>query len=172
MVTSDAIVPGASAVAEAKAYLRVDGDAEDALIGGLLASAIAVCEAFTGEILLTREFAETLANSRAWQRLGRTPVRQIDAVADGSGAALEASAYAVDIDADGDGWLRSSADGGDVRVSYRAGIADDWDAIPQAIGHGVVRLAAHLYSGRDEPTGAPPASVAALWRPFRRMRLT
>lgn len=43
-----------------------------------------------------------------------------------------------------------------------------WQAIPAPVAHGMVVLAAHLFEnrGRDEE---PPAAVAALWRPYRRM---
>lgn len=48
----------------------------------------------------------------------------------------------------------------------------DWSALPEALRHGVIRLAAHLYRDGDGAAAAPPAAVAALWRPWRRMRLT
>jgi len=45
------------------------------------------------------------------------------------------------------------------------------DADPPApVVQGVVRLAAHLYAHRDDEAG-PPAAVAALWRPYRQLRL-
>lgn len=48
----------------------------------------------------------------------------------------------------------------------------DWALAPPALNEGILRFAAHLYRERDElkPT-EPPASVAALWRPFREVRL-
>jgi hypothetical protein len=44
----------------------------------------------------------------------------------------------------------------------------DWAAVPAPVAHGMVVLAAHLFEnrGRDD---APPAAVAALWRPYRRL---
>jgi hypothetical protein len=45
-----------------------------------------------------------------------------------------------------------------------------WDALPPPVAQGVVLLIAHLFADRDG-TAAPPAAVAALWRPWRRMRL-
>lgn len=41
---------------------------------------------------------------------------------------------------------------------------------PPAVVQGIIRLAAHLYAHRDDDAG-PPAAVAALWRPYRQMRL-
>lgn len=179
MVTGDPIAPGANALAEAKAYLRVIGSDEDALIARLLASAADLCERFTGQALIARGFVETLEPGRgAWMRLGRTPVQAITAIeavdAGGAAAPLAVSGYAIDIDANGDGWVRVTDAGtaARVRVSYQAGLAADWDGIPESLAQGAVRLAAHLYAERDEGRErVPPAAVSALWRPYRRLRI-
>lgn len=51
----------------------------------------------------------------------------------------------------------------------------EWADLPEAVRHGIIRLAAHLYRERDRDGDgapvAPPAAVAALWRPWRAMRL-
>jgi len=54
-----------------------------------------------------------------------------------------------------------------------AGLAPDWDALPDGLRHGVMRLAAHQHRQREGDGAAPlpPAAVAALWRPWRRLRL-
>ena len=83
------------------------------------------------------------------------------------------AAYAVDIDGRGEGWVRASSGGGRVRVTAEAGLATGWSGLPGAIRQGAVRLAAHLFAHRDAADDAgPPAAVAALWRPYRRMRLS
>jgi uncharacterized phiE125 gp8 family phage protein len=56
-----------------------------------------------------------------------------------------------------------------VLVRYRAGLAADWNGVPEPLRQGIVRLAAHLYGARGGTEGPAPASVAALWRPFRRL---
>ena len=135
-------------------------------------------EQFTGRVLIARTFTETLPASAAWSRLGATPVRSIAGVealaADAQAVPLGAGAYAIDIDANDDGWVRVT-DAGDnrrVRVSFEAGMAADWTAVPETPRHGTIRLVAHLYTHRDTEGGtAPPAAVTALWRPWRRMRL-
>lgn len=176
MITGEALVPGAAALGEAKAYLRVEGAAEDGLLGRLVGSSAELCERFTGQALIVREFSETLAVSDAWTRLEVTPVSVISSVetlaADGTATALAADAYAIDIDANGDGWVRvsRSVETRRIRVSYRAGLVADWAELPEALRQGVVRLVAHLFTHRDTPEGgAPPAAVTALWRPWRRM---
>ena len=44
----------------------------------------------------------------------------------------------------------------------------DWAAVPAPVAHGMVVLAAHLFENRGRGD-APPAAVAALWRPYRRL---
>jgi len=159
------------ALADVKAFLRIGTGEEDALLGALIGSASEVCEAFTGRALLPRDLLETLPASSAWTRFGAAPVRSIDGV-ETTSAALPADAYAIDIDAAGDGWVRVFGAGGArvVRVAYSAGLAAEAEGLPEAIRHGIVRLAAHLYAERDgEPGSGPPAAVTALWRPWRRM---
>ena len=51
------------------------------------------------------------------------------------------------------------------------GAAESWDAVPAPVAQGVAMLAAHLFDHR-ESDALPPAAVAALWRPYRRMRLS
>jgi len=178
MVTGEALDPGVEALGEAKAYLRVIGGDEDALLARLLKSAGEHCENFTSKVLLGRSFAETIEASSAWRRLRQGPVTAITLVeairADGLPQALPVASYAIDIDARGDGWIRVTDAGGAarVRVSYAAGLAESWAAAPEALRQGIIRLAAHHYAHRDEADGGgPPAAVTALWRPWRRIGL-
>lgn len=167
------------ALPETKRYARVESEAEDALIADLAAAAARTAEAFLGMALVRRSFVETLPVGSDWRRLSRTPVSSIDTVAGidlaGSPIALPVDGYAIDIDADGDGWVRVPRfDGGArVRVTYEAGLADDWSGLPETIRQGVVRLATHLHRHRDATDeNGPPLAVAALLRPWRRMPFT
>ena len=171
--------PPAGALAAAKAYLRIDQPHEDATIAALIASACALCERFTGLVLIAGDRSELLpAAAGIRQRLKASPIAAITGVAAigaaGGATALPAAGYAIDIDAAGDGWvLVSDAAGATrVRVDYRVGLSPDWARLPAPPRQGVVRLAAHLHAHRDEADDAgPPAAVAALWRPYRRVRL-
>lgn len=172
------IVP-ASAVDEAKAYVRIETTDEDALIARLVAVAIAHGEGFTATQFVERGVTERVPASAAWQRLGIAPVVSITSVAaigdDGTATLIDPAAYALDIDRNGEGWVRVTLplSARRIAVTYRAGIAPDWAALPEALRHGALRLAAHLHAVRDTPDDAgPPAAVAALWRPWRRMKLT
>lgn len=164
------------AVGAARGYLRVVGDGEDAVLATLARAAIGVGEDFTGVGFIERTFEDVVDASGLWTPLAREPVTAIAGVtALPVGAApfvLPVAAYAVDIDAGGRGWVRviAPAPAARVAVSYRAGLAADWDGLPAGIAHGVVMLVAHLFEARGRDT-APPAAVGALWRPHRRMRL-
>lgn len=53
----------------------------------------------------------------------------------------------------------------------RTGLGE-WAVLDPALRHGIVRLAAHQYRERDNgEANALPAAVAALWQPFRTLRL-
>lgn len=147
----------AAAAAAAADYLRL-GEA-DAVLGRAAATALALGEAFCGQRLVVRGFEQTLVAAPGWQRLAELPVRAITAPAAGAG---------IDIDGHGIGWVRSGAA---VTVAYSAGLAASWDLLGAPLQQGVVLLAAHLSEHRDGRV-EPPAAVAALWRPYRRMRLT
>lgn len=178
MIAAAAIDAGADALAEAKAYLRIDAAGEDALLARLLAAALAHGEAFTGQAFVARAFTETIPARADWRRLRTTPVAAITGVSGlsplGVAVPFAADAYAIDIDANGDGWVRVTAPGAATRatVAYTAGLSGGWAGLPDALRQGAVRLASHLFTNRDSAEeGPPPAAVAALWRPWRRMRL-
>jgi uncharacterized phiE125 gp8 family phage protein len=176
----ETIAPGGLAVspAEVKALLRLDAGDEDALVAGFVRAATDLCERFTGRLLMIRGVTEIVARSPAWRRLSAMPVRSIETVAmldgDGDATALASGDYAIDIDANGHGWVRViGGDGrGRARIGYQAGLAVAPSDLPEALRQGVARLAAHLYLRRDDARDTePPAAVTALWRPWRRLRL-
>jgi len=163
-------------VNELKAFLRVDGAGEDALLAAFLRSARAMCEAFTGRILIERDFTEVVAGGSDGRRLSAKPVIRVDAVErvepDGTATALAADEWTLVIAADGTGRITAGAEGERLRVRYPAGLGPDWNAAPEALRQGILRLAAHFYSSRDAAGDpGPPAAVAALWRPWRLLRL-
>jgi len=160
-----------------KTYLRISRDDEDILLADLIDAATDVAERFTGKLLIERGVEELLPARTDWQRLAMHPVTSISAVAgigqDGHPVALPVDAYAIDIDSHGDGWLRLRDVGAVrlLRVSYRAGLAEDADGVPESIRHGIIRLAGDYHALREGVEPHPPAAVAVLWRPWRRMRL-
>lgn len=177
-IVTPAVLPSA-ALAELKQWLGITRAHDDALLAELARTAIAMCEAFTGVMPLETECEEVLPLCRGWQVLATRPVQAIGEVvgvaADGARIALPAAAYALELDSDGAGRVLVMAPGEATRfvVRFTAGLAPDWESLPEPLRHGVMRLAAHQHRER-ETSGAsplPPAAIAALWRPWRRMRL-
>jgi uncharacterized phiE125 gp8 family phage protein len=164
--------PLAVSLGEIKAFLRLDRDSDDALIAGFVRTAMALCEAFTGQWLICRAAEQRLELTLGWQRLTVQPVTAITGVETAAGA-LPADQFESDIDSAGTGWLRlRSVPNVRPIARFDAGLGSDWNAVPEPLRQGVIRLVAHLYTHRDAAdAGPPPAAVAALWRPWRRMRL-
>lgn len=167
--TAQAIV----SLAEAQAFARVETGEEEALLAGLVRTASGLCEAFLGQAVIERQFTEAIGASDQWQRLNAMPVRAVISVSK-DGIPLPATSYSVDVDSSGSGWIRivDASVTGTVEVNGTAGMATSQNGVPEPIRQGVLRLIAHLFSCRDGVGGDIPAAVTALWRPYRRMRLS
>jgi uncharacterized phiE125 gp8 family phage protein len=177
IVTPPVLSP--SALAELKQWLGITTTQDDTPLGNLLRAALETCEAFTGVMPIEAACEEILPLSGDWQKLVTRPVQSITLVqaipASGARSDLASNAFAIDLDADGGGRVMVTAPGTAARLAVRftAGLAASWEALPEGLRHGILRLAAHQHRER-ETSGAgpiPPAAVAALWRPWRRMRL-
>lgn len=173
-------VTGGAALAELKHWLGITRPDEDAALGGLLDASLTICEAFTGKTPLAQTVEEVIALRAGWQELVSRPVRAITGAAliaaDGSRGALTAAEAVIEWRISGSACvqLRQPLQGQGIAVQLVAGIAEDWESLPAPLRHGIIRLAAHHYRDRDRDTKAstaPPASVTALWRPWRSVRL-
>jgi uncharacterized phiE125 gp8 family phage protein len=171
-------LPG-EALSELKGWLGITTPASDAALAALLRAGLELCEGFIGQMPLVAECEEMLPAVPGWQALATRPVQAIttlDALmATGERTALPASHYALDLDADGTGrvMVLNGAGASRITVRFSAGLAADWSTLPDALRQGVVRYAANAWSERESaaPSPALPAAVAALWQPWRRMRL-
>jgi uncharacterized phiE125 gp8 family phage protein len=171
-------------LAEAKAQLRVTGDAEDALIAGLIAAARQICEDYTGLALIERGYSLFLD---AWPEeitLPRPPLLSIAGIDlfDAAGAAAEFPASHYIADAAGRPGRIVLAEGmpppapgravNGIEIKFTAGFGDDPAAVPAALRQGILLLVAQLYSQRGDAGGALQLSGAlALFQPFRIMSL-
>lgn len=177
MVVDETMSAAPVSVAELKGFLRVDGTDEDALLAGLARSATGLCEAFTGLCLIERTVVERLVARPGAINLARRPVTGFDqaeaVAADGTTRPLDAAEYRFEIGPGQTGRFELQAPSvTGLRITYRAGLARDWNAVPEALRQGITRLVGHMYAQREDAGGAaPPAAVAALWRPWRQMRL-
>jgi uncharacterized phiE125 gp8 family phage protein len=164
--------PLAVSLGECKAFLRLERDEDDALISGLVRTATGLCEAFTGQWLIVRSGEARLDSVTGWQRIAVSPLVEITEVAGAEGP-LPAARFIHEIDAGGTGRVQLFAPFPERPVvRFRAGLGADWNAVPEPLRQGIIRLVAHLYSHRDDAdAGPPPTAVAAMWRPWRRLRL-
>jgi uncharacterized phiE125 gp8 family phage protein len=179
MLSFDALSLDSIMLDEARAYLRIDPDIEETSLGAIMLAAVSHAEQFTGQILLRRQIKQTLTAGSGWQRLSVTPVVRIISVegvpAEGAIFALENTAYQATIDCNNDAFFRVRRAGaaGRIAVTIDAGIAENWSELPEALRLAILRLTGHFYANRDGGDDAgPPAAIAALLRPWRRMRLT
>lgn len=172
-------VPGDAPVSlnEARGWLRLGATIDDAVVAGLVRAATNICGAFIGHWLVIRAAEERLSIAAGGMRLHARPVVAIDAVvllaAGGGETALDHDGYRLHRGRDGSARLMIDrpGDAAEVRITYRAGVAADANAIPEAIRQGIVRMVQHLHDARDGTSEAPPAMIAALWQPWRRIQL-
>ena len=134
-------------LAECKAYLRLERDDDDALLSGLVRTAMALCEAFTGQWLIVRDGEQRLASEGYWQRINVVPVVAITGVAVG-GDLVPGTAFDSDIDLPGHVFSRIHVDdiAGAVLASMHGGpagiynIADDLPAPGEAVTAAAARM--------------------------------
>lgn len=169
---------GGAALNELKQWLAISSSDEDEVLLSTLSAAIEMCEAFTGTMPLSATCEEIWPVLVDWQTLATCPVQAITGAdgipAEGSRFALPVDAYEIDLGANGEGLFRILRQGAAGRVAIRfvAGLAPGWGSLPDGLRHGIIRYAAYLFRERDNGTEQePPASVTALWRPWRQSRL-
>jgi len=167
-------------LSEAKAYLRVDGTAEDTLIEGLIAAARAACENWTGRQLMQAGWRLTLDWWPAAISVPKPPLVSVDAVKytafDGTEQTLAASKYKVAASEYGEirpayseTWPDTRAEIDAVRVEFTAGYADA-DSVPDPLKVGMKMLLTHMYENRSiisrDTIDELPFSVRALWNGY------
>ena len=157
---------------ELKAFLRIEDAAEDAMLAGLLRAATEAVEAWLGWLLIAREVRERGQVKDGAMVLRATPVQALASVARVDAAGVETIAADAVLEVSRFGVGTVVIDGDRVVARYRAGLADDWNGLPEPVRLGVLRAAAHFYAHRDggDEAGLPPA-VARLVSPWRVKRV-
>lgn len=161
-------------VADARHFLRIDGDDEDALLADIIKSARILAEEITAKALITQSWTiqyERDVPQRIW--LPYLPVQAIISVACYSEDeellnTLPDSAYHLNARKD-TLVLESAPQGPLLRVAYRAGYGDAASNVPQPIRHALLMHVAALYEQRDSLT--PPAASMSLYHCYREVRL-
>ena len=177
-VTTPADLSG-EALDELKNWLGISRPSEDPLLINLLGASLSLCEAYTGQTPLEQIVEERISPKSGQSALTTRPVQALLAVeviaTDGTRSALSDEDYDFELDASHTACLKlkRQPNAQSVAVTLRAGLAPDWSSLPPALKQGAIRLAAFHYRDRDAPSrgAAPPASVTALWRPWRALRV-
>jgi len=176
-------------VSEAKAHLRVDGTAEDTLIGSLILTSRLHIEAALGLALMTQSWRLTLdawPNGRELE-LPLRPLQSLASVkvlsADGTAEAVPSSAYVVDVDGmpprivrNNGSWPQLERAVNGIEIEFTAGFGDGAADVPAPIRQALLMLVAHWYERRDpievgSRETAIPAAVSDLLAPYRAVRL-
>ena len=175
-------------VSEAKAHLRVDGEAEDALIASLILTSRLHIESALGLALITQSWRVTYDR---WPEapqieLPLHPLQSVDEVRvidpAGDATVVSASQYLVDIASQPPRLIRRTAiavpgqPARGIEIDFTAGFGDDPDDVPAPIRQALLLLVAHWYEHRDPievgaADTAVPAAVSQLLLPYRIARL-
>jgi uncharacterized phiE125 gp8 family phage protein len=171
-------------LAEAKAHLRVDGTAEDALITSLILTARLHIEAALGLSLITQSWSYLLD---AWPerevRLPLRPVQSVSAVkvtaADGAVATLASDRYLLDgagapprLVPVGGPFPAPGAAALGIEIAFSAGYGSAAANVPAPIRQALLQLIAHWFEHREPvEAGASvtriPITVSELLAPYR-----
>jgi len=163
---------------EAKAYLRIDTNDEDALISGLIAAAREYCESFQNRAYITQTWELSFDDFPNMPlKLPRPPLVSVESVKviDTTGAeiTLDTSDYIVDTDsepgriafASGKCWPSVELSPVNaVKIRYTAGY-DDAQKVPQSVKQAMLIYIAHRYENPD--TDDVPEVVRTLLWPDR-----
>ena len=171
-------------VPEMRDYLRLDTDAEDALVADLIRAARLAVEAASRSILIASRWRLALD---AWPPDGLVavplwPVLAIERIRVAASPASPAAdlgpeLYRLDLSASGQVRIRidpralGAAEPGGITIDVRAGYGADAAAIPASLVQAVRVLVARWFENRGDTAAALPPDVALLVGPHRRPRL-
>lgn len=176
-------------VSEAKAHMRIDGTAEDFLIGSLVLTSRLHVEAMLDCALINQTWRLTLD---AWPEerevpIPLAPLQSINAVkvkdTAGTAQTVPATNYLVDLTSKPPRLVWNAAARPDpgvpaagIEIEFTAGFGASAANVPAPLKHAVLMLTAHWYEHRDpveigSPASRIPAAVADLIQPFRKIRL-
>jgi len=176
-------------VAEAKTHLRIDGDAEDVLLGSLILTSRLHMEAALSLALITQSWKLVLDRwpKKAFADIQLGPLQAVSAVkvknSSGVAQTVAPTSYLVDIASrparliwNGDDRPEPGVKAGGIEIDFVAGFGATAGSVPAPLRHGLLMLTAHWYEHRDPAeigaaTARIPDAIADLIQPFRTIRL-
>jgi uncharacterized phiE125 gp8 family phage protein len=188
LLTPPAVEP--VTLAEAKARLRVTGEADDAAISHWIETARACVERETGRALLSQVWLERRDGWGGDGRLGafgtqfrllKPPLIALETVtlfdADDTPSEIDPAAFFIDTLADpgrivlkpGEAWPQPLRPAGGIEIRFRCGHGETADAVPAALREAVLQIVQVLAEGGPD-TGLPPVAQSLL-APYRRLTL-
>lgn len=173
-------------LAEAKAHVRLDHDAEDDLVAALIPAARGLVEHRTRRALIDQGWRIALDRwpRRTPVRLSPGPVTSVDAVTvfDGDGTPHVLAADETTVDLAGGRLLpgptarRPGRSLNGVEIDFSCGYGETADAVPEPLRQAILLLVGHWFEVREAASLAIVASPVALGfealvAPFRMVRL-
>lgn len=169
---------------EMKTYLRVDDDAENDLIAGLVTAARLMVEAASRRVLVAQKWRLMLHQwpSSSSLALPLSPLIAIDKVEvfDATGLATPLAAQAIEVDSDDDPprifFLDTPPPGRSrhgIAVDFRAGYGALAEDVPAPLRLAIKVIVARWFENRGDVAGEQslPAEALSLIAPFQRRRL-
>lgn len=186
LLTAPAVEP--LTLAEAKAYLRVEHNDDDELIGALIAGSRIHVEAQTRRALITQSWRLSFDS---WPEDGRiavvpAPLQSLIAArvydADGNAQAVDTQAFVLDTAGSAlvfAPWalMQPGRIAAGVELDVTVGYGDAASDVPEALRVAIRLLVAHWYENRglvaggSSSTSTLPATVSALLAPYRVLSL-
>jgi uncharacterized phiE125 gp8 family phage protein len=168
-------------LAEAKAHLRLDGSAEDDLVGALIVAARVAVETEIRRVLIAQSWRAIIDDWPAGGPLALPlqPAISVEALrwVDPSGAAIELDPENYEFDAADSSVILDRVVGA-VRyeVDFTAGYGATGADVPQPLRQAIRLLVTHWYENRSavvlgEDASATPLGFRELVAPYRRMAL-
>lgn len=169
------------ALTDLKAWMAISRSNEDALLTNLLQASLQTCEKMVGETPLAKTVEELFNAKSGWQSLSSLPVRslqQVETVAsNGDRMLIPTGDINFEIGPDGSARFQflGPISAQRISVQIQVGIATEWANMPPGLKQGVIRLASFYFRERDQNNTRAlpiPESIATLWKPWRKLRVS
>lgn len=170
-------------LADARAHLKVESDADDALITSLIAAARARAEWHTARAFITQDWILWLDRwpNRNCIEIPLSPSQAITHLKtyaeDDTETVLDANLFSVDTASPHARVLLHQPLPTPLRalnaiaLHFTAGYGDTADSVPEPIRTAILHIIADLYTNRGDAHLEPPQSALALLAPYRSLKL-